>query len=215
MITRLWLGTRRDGLDLAGFSAHWHDVHGAYGLAIPGLRAYVQNHLLADPSPLDHPWFDGCSELDFDDVAAMADAFASPQLAAADQDERAFADPARFGVVVTERRLLTGSATADTPARLLLFVRGHGAEDRDAARETAATLLTDRAGEVGAVRTELLVAVDDAPQPQAADHVHSLWFPAIDALRAGAGDWLAIVRAADPSGTVDRWPALVAPRRLR
>lgn len=211
MITRLWLGTRRDGLDRAAFSAHWHDVHGSYGLAIPGLRAYVQNHLLDDASPLGHPWFDGCSELDFDDVPAMVAAFASPELDAADADERAFADPDRFGVVVTERHLLVGSLTADTPARFLLFVRGPGSDERDA----AATLLTDRAEEVGAVRAELLVAVADAPQPQSADHVHSLWFPTIDALRAGAPEWLAIVRESDPSGSVERWPAMVAPRRLR
>lgn len=214
MITRLWLGTRRDGLDLARFSAHWHDVHGAYGLAIPGLRAYVQNHLLADPSPLDHPWFDGCSELDFDDVAAMVDAFASPELAAADEDERAFADPARFGVVVTERRHLVGDPTVDTPARLLLFVAGLPAAERDRACDASASLVTERAAEAQVVRAELLVAVDDAPQPQAADHVLSLWFPTVADLRAAVPGWLAAGDEALPP-TGERWVALAGPRRLR
>ena len=214
MITRLWLGTRRDGLDRAAFSAHWHDGHGSYGLAIPGLRAYVQNHLLDDASPLGHPWFDGCSELDFDDVAAMVAAFASPELAAADADERAFADPDRFGVVVTARHHLAGDAVADAPARLLLFVTDLPAAERDGANDASATLLATRAEAAGAVRAELLVAVDDAPQPQAADHVQSLWFPSVAALRAAVPGWLTAAEAALPAAG-ERWVALAAPRRLR
>lgn len=215
MITRLWLGTRRDGLDRAAFSAHWHDVHGAFGLAIPGLHAYVQNHLLADPSPLSHPWFDGCSELDFADVPTMVTAFASPELAAADVDERAFADPDRFGVVVTARRHLVGDASRDTPARLLLFVGPPADGPTEVARRASATLLADHAAAVGAVRAEVLVAVDGAPEPQAADHVQSLWFADVAALRAAADDWTAMVAGVGPLSASERWPALVGPRRMR
>jgi len=215
VITRLWFGTRRDGLDLPAFSAHWHDVHGPFGLAIPGLRAYVQNHLLPDPSPLSPPWFDGCSELDFTDVPAMVAAFASPELAAADADERAFADPDRFGVVVTVRRHLAGEASRDTPARLLVVVGPPEDGATEAARRASAALLADHAIDVGAIRAELLVAVDGAPEAQAADHVQSLWFPDVAALRAAAGDWTARIARVDALQRLDRWPALVGPRRMR
>ncbi|MFP4312611.1 MAG: EthD domain-containing protein, partial [Nitriliruptoraceae bacterium] len=80
MITRFWLGRRRDSLSRPAFSAHWFGVHAAYGLALPGPRAYVQNHRLPRTAGTTPPTFDCCSELDFDDVDAMRTAFRSPQI---------------------------------------------------------------------------------------------------------------------------------------
>ncbi len=220
MITRFWLGTRREGLSREEFSDHWRGVHAAFGRAIPGLRAYVQNHLVEDPAPgqqppVAQPWFDGCSELDFDDVAAMTSAFASPELVAADRDELAFADPDRFGVVVTVRHPVVGDAAGDTSARLLLFVTDVAPEDRDAARERSRELVATGALGSGAARGELLVAVDDAPQVQAADHVQSLWFTSVDALHAAGPRWVAECEDALGSLSGARWVALVRPVRIR
>jgi uncharacterized protein (TIGR02118 family) len=215
VITRFWLGTRRAGLTRTEFSAHWHDVHGPFGLALPGLRAYVQNHRLADPSPLTPPLFDGCSELDFDDVAAMRAAFASPALAEADADERAFADPDRFDVVVTRRHVLTGAGAPDTDARLLCFVRAGGRSSRAELAEAAHGVAADLADRAGAVRSELLVAVDDAPEPQACDLVLSLWFPTRADLLAAAPGWADASAEALRGLAFGREIALVGPRRLR
>jgi hypothetical protein len=159
--------------------------------------------------------FDGCSELDFDDVAAMQAAFASPQLAAADDDERAFADPDRFGVVVTERQSLFGAAEPDTDARLLCFVR---ANPRRTRAELAAAVHEDAAGQAraaGAVRAELLLALDATPEPQACDLVLSLWFPDRATLLAAAPDWAAASAESLAGFGFGREIALVRPRRLR
>lgn len=215
MITRLWLGNRRAGLTREAFNEHWYAVHGPYGLAIPGLRAYVQNHRLPEPSPLPAPVLDGCSELDFDDVAAMRSAFASPELAAADDDERAFADIERFAVVVTERRVLLGADEPDTPARSLMFVRVNARRTRAELAERAEPLVVDEARRTGAVRAELLVAVDDAPEPQGCDAVLSLWYPTRARLVEEAPGWAARSAEALAGSALGREMALVGPRRLR
>lgn len=215
MITRFWLGRRRDGLSRPAFSAHWHGVHGAFGLALPGLRAYVQNHRLPITAGTTPPSFDGCSELDFDDIAAMQAAFRSPAAEAADRDEWCFADPDRFGVVVSTRQVLLGEDVADTPARLLCFVRGVPGRPRAALHDAVlATAVADGSG-AGAVRVEVLTAIDDAPEPQAADLVVSLWFPSVPVLSAGVSGWAAATSDALAGLACGRETALVHPRRLR
>ncbi len=220
MITRFWLGARRPGLTLAQFSDHWHGVHGRLGLALPGLRAYVQNHPLSgtrptDASPLIPPVFDGCSELDFDDLEAMRSAFASPAVAAADEDELLFADPDRFAIVVTERRTLLGASESDTPARSLTFVRVNPRRTRAELVDRVERLVAEEAGQAGAVRAEVLVALDDTPEPQACDAVLSLWFPNRTDLLAAAPTWATRCGEALVGLAFGRETALVEPRRMR
>jgi uncharacterized protein (TIGR02118 family) len=215
VITRFWLGTRRSGLSRAAFSEHWYRIHGPYGLALPGLRAYVQNHLLEDVAGLPAPVFDGCSELDFDDVAAMQAAFTSPEMEEADRDERAFADPDRFGVVVTERRVLFGAPALDTDARLLCFVRANPRCSRSQLVEAVQRVTADQAERASAVRAELLVAVEEAPEPQACDLVVSLWFPSLSALVGAARSWDTASAEALRGLAFGREIAPVRPRRLR
>ncbi len=215
MITRFWLGTRRPGTSRKAFSEHWYRTHAPYGLALPGLRAYVQNHLLADRSALTPPVFDGCSELDFDDLAAMQAAFASPQIEEADRDERAFADPDRFGVVVAERQVLFGGSTADTDARLLCFVRANPRRTRAQLTDTVQDVAAGQAERAGAVRAEVLVAVEDPAEPQACDVVVSLWFPTRAALLTAASTWAAASSEALTGLAFGRETVLVQPRRLR
>lgn len=215
MITRFWLGRRRAGTTRAAFSEHWYRTHAAYGLALPGLRAYVQNHLVADRTTLTPPVFDGCSELDFDDLAAMQAAFVSPQIEEADRDERVFADPDRFGVVVTERRPLFGGLAPDTDARLLCFVRANPRSTRAQLVVVVEGVAADHARHTGAVRAELLVAIEEVPEPQACDLVVSLWFPTPDDLVTAAASWAVTSADALTGVAFGREIAMVRPRRLR
>jgi uncharacterized protein (TIGR02118 family) len=215
VITRFWLGTRRSGLSRAAFSEHWYRIHGPYGLALPGLRAYVQNHLLDDVAGVPAPTFDGCSELDFDDVPAMQAAFTSLEMEEADRDERAFADPDRFSIVVAERRVLFGAEVPDSDARLLCFVRANPRCSRSELVETVEGVIADQAERANAVRAELLVAVDEAPAPQACDLVVSLWFAAQPTMLEAAPGWSTASSEALAGYASGRETVLVRPRRLR
>ncbi len=76
------------------FRNYFRDVHGAMARKIPGLRRYVQNHVVADPTRKPPGWH-AIAELYFDDFEAMQVAWSTPEGEAATSDLAAFADPAR------------------------------------------------------------------------------------------------------------------------
>ena len=83
MIKSLSLLTRRPELTHDEFVRHWIEIHAPLAHAVPGLRRYVQNHIVGARSRPDIPdtdvSVDGIAELWFDDRAAMERANASPE----------------------------------------------------------------------------------------------------------------------------------------
>lgn len=67
---------RRPDLSGEAFLANLRDEHGPMAERIPGLRRYVQNHVMPD-STRTHPGWDAVVELYWDDRAAMEAAWAS------------------------------------------------------------------------------------------------------------------------------------------
>lgn len=63
---------RKQDMSRDDFRAYWRDVHGPIGARMPGVRKYVQNHVLADGAP-----FDGIAEMWFDSLADIQAAFTS------------------------------------------------------------------------------------------------------------------------------------------
>lgn len=63
---------KRADLSREDFARHWREVHGPIAQRLPGLRRYVQNHLIGDGAAAD-----GVAELWFDSADAMQAAFAS------------------------------------------------------------------------------------------------------------------------------------------
>src|ERR1700744_112701 len=50
MIAAISLMRQRDDVTLSAFRRHWLDVHGPLVCAFPGLRHYVQHHVIASPA---------------------------------------------------------------------------------------------------------------------------------------------------------------------
>ncbi|MGH7304107.1 MAG: EthD domain-containing protein [Candidatus Rokuibacteriota bacterium] len=94
MIKSVSLLTRRPGMTHAQFVKHWVEVHAPLALAVPGLRRYVQSHIVEERTRPDIPAteveVDGIAELWYDDRDVMARAHASPEAKAL------FADGALF-----------------------------------------------------------------------------------------------------------------------
>jgi uncharacterized protein (TIGR02118 family) len=83
VIKSIGLLTRKDGLSHEDFVKHWFGVHGPLAHAVPGVRRYVQSHILEERIRPDIPTtqveIDGIAELWYDDRAAMARANATPE----------------------------------------------------------------------------------------------------------------------------------------
>jgi uncharacterized protein (TIGR02118 family) len=94
MIKSLSLLTRRDGLTHAQFMKHWVESHAPLAHAVPGLRRYVQSHIVEERRRPDIPAtdveIDGVAELWFDDHDAMLRAFATPEAKALHADGALF-----------------------------------------------------------------------------------------------------------------------------
>ena len=83
MIKSLSLLTRRPELSHDAFVRHWIEIHAPLAHAVPGVKRYVQNHIVDERRRPDiattEVAVDGVAELWFDDRAAMDRANASPE----------------------------------------------------------------------------------------------------------------------------------------
>jgi uncharacterized protein (TIGR02118 family) len=84
MIKVLGLLTRQPHLTHEQFVEHWLNTHGPLALAVPGIRRYVQSHIVGTRTRPDIPEtdvdVDGIAELWYDDLDSMQRAAASPEM---------------------------------------------------------------------------------------------------------------------------------------
>jgi uncharacterized protein (TIGR02118 family) len=94
VIKSISLLTRKEGMTHEQFVRHWYDVHAPLARAVPGLRRYVQSHILEERKRPDIPstdvTVDGIAELWYDDRDAMGRAVATPQAKALFDDGALF-----------------------------------------------------------------------------------------------------------------------------
>src|SRR5262249_4548700 len=154
---------------------------------LAGLRSYVQNHaILSDGRPLlPYPGFDACSEIAFDSLEAMDAAFESDHYRQnVTADEHVLIDKSRFGLLLTERRVLDGGEPGEGAVKLMTFVTADRNAGADALAEALAGPYRAAAAAAGPLRHEQLIVIpgshDWRLQPPA-DAVDVLWF-------AGAGE---------------------------
>ena len=83
MIKSIGLLTRKDGLTHEDFVKHWLEVHAPLAHAVPGVRRYVQSHVVEERRRPDIPTteveIDGIAELWYDDRAAVFAARSGPR----------------------------------------------------------------------------------------------------------------------------------------
>jgi uncharacterized protein (TIGR02118 family) len=106
MIKSLSLLTRKPGLTHEQFVKHWLEIHGPLARTVPGLRRYVQTHILEERKRPDIPStdveIDGVAELWYDDRESMLTALATPEAKALYADGALFIG--RIKSYVTEEK---------------------------------------------------------------------------------------------------------------
>ena len=92
MIKVVGLLTRRPELTHEQFVKHWLEIHGPLAHAVPGVRRYVQSHIVGTRTRPDIPEtdveVDGIAELSYNDEAALARAAALARDEAANRRRR-------------------------------------------------------------------------------------------------------------------------------
>lgn len=99
MVKAVILISRQEGTSPEQFRQHFDEQHQPLVAKLPGLRKLVVNHVLPDPNG-PPPAYDAVAEDWFDDPAAMAAAFASPEGQAVLADAQNFLDLSRLQLLV-------------------------------------------------------------------------------------------------------------------
>ncbi|MDP9236825.1 MAG: EthD family reductase [Chloroflexota bacterium] len=101
MVKLIYCISKKPEMTVAEFQAYWRGTHAPIAGAIPGLRRYVQCHVVPETYTRQTPPYDGAAELWFDDLDALRAAMQTPELQAALEDERNFIDHSRVASFVT------------------------------------------------------------------------------------------------------------------
>ena len=96
---------RRADLSVEQFQAVLRGDHAAMAERLPGLRRYVQNHVVPDSSR-PHPGWDAIVELSWDDRASMEVAWATPEGQRSTAHLEEFADLSRSTWSIVQEEVL-------------------------------------------------------------------------------------------------------------
>ena len=101
--------TRKPGMPVSDFQAHWRDVHGPLASAIPVIRRYVQSHARPEEyADGRRPTWDGFALTWFDGTDAMRQSAVLPEYTAVRADEPNFLAPGAAPVVITKEYVIIG-----------------------------------------------------------------------------------------------------------
>ena len=82
MVKTIFQLKRKPGMSLADFRKYWIEVHGPIVCKLPGLRRYVQCHLVDAAYNYAEPKWDGVAQLWVDDTTALQQMLASREFTA-------------------------------------------------------------------------------------------------------------------------------------
>ena len=204
------MAARAPGLDCEAFQAHWRFEHAGLAGQLPGLRSYVQNHAILEHGRplLPYPGFDACSELQFDDLAAMDAAFSSELYrSAVVADEHSLIDKSRFVFLLSERRVLDDGDPGDG-VKLLTLLRTCPGSTAERLRDVLGGPYREAVATARPLRHEQLLELPGAHEgrrPAACDAIDLLWFrtpeQALEFLRSAESDRAGLELAGVAFGT--------------
>ena len=125
MVKVLTLINRKAGIPVGEFQHYWLTRHPLVVTRLPGIRRYVQSHVLPETYATREPVYDGMAEVwadDTDSLRAMTKSAVHPDLVA---DEERFIDRARMAIIVTDDHVVKEGPEAGVKA-IELFTRRSG-----------------------------------------------------------------------------------------
>lgn len=181
---------RKPGMSVEAFQEHWRTTHANIIIGLPGIRRYVQNHVLPSAYRKGEPPYDAVAESSFDDTKAMKDLAKSADYAKVLADEPNFIDGPTMGSIITEEHVITdGPAPAAALKTVDLVTRKQGMPideffrywREDHGRMCAAATAMRRY-----VQNHTRRSIYDSGRTPAYDGAAMAWYDSMDALRAAA-----------------------------
>jgi uncharacterized protein (TIGR02118 family) len=192
MVKVLTFITRKAGMPVDEFQQYWRTRHPDAVTKLPGIRRYVQSHVLPTAYAKGEPVHDGIAEVWADDTDAFRAMTKSPAHPALIADEERFIDRSRMGVIVTEDQVVEGFGVLGAGAlkAIEFFTRTPGMSVDDFQRHWRATHAA-LAAKVPGVRRYVISATRPSAytggRTPAYDGAALMWFESGDALKAATG----------------------------
>jgi uncharacterized protein (TIGR02118 family) len=189
MVKVLTFINRKAGMPVDEFQEYWRTRHPLVVTRLPGIRRYVQSHVLPETYAKREPVYDGLAEVwadDTDSLRAMTKSAVHPDLIA---DEARFIDRARMAILVTDEHVAKEGPTDGVKA-IELFTRKADVAIgtfqqhwRDAHAALAARVPGVRRYVASATRARAYAA----GRTPSYDGAALMWFDSKEALTAAAG----------------------------
>jgi uncharacterized protein (TIGR02118 family) len=190
MVTMLIFFKRKPGMTVEAFQDHWRTVHAGIIARLPGIRRYVQNHVLISSYRKSEPAYDAVAESSFDDTRAMKALAGTPEYAAVLADEPNFIDRSTMQSIITDEHVVVDRpAPVDGIKSITLMTRKDGMPIdafRDYWRDVHGPLCVAASAMRRYVQNPTRRSIYDSGRTPAFDGAALAWFDSIDALRAAA-----------------------------
>ena len=187
MVKVLTFLSRKAGMPVEEFQAYWRTRHPDAVTRLPGIRRYVQSHVLPAMYAKGEPLHDGIAEVWAEDTDALRAMTRSPVHAELQADEARFIDRARMEFIVTEDHVVTDGPVpvgAVKAVELLSRKPGLAVEAFQDHWRAHAALAARIPGLRRYVVSATRAAAYGAGRSPAYDGAALLWFDSMEALRA-------------------------------
>ena len=123
MVKVLTFIKRKSGMPVDEFQTYWRTRHPEAVTRLPGIRRYVQSHVLPSAYTKGEPVHDGIAEVWADDTYALRAMTQSPAHPDLIIDEARFIDRSRMGFIVTEEHVVKDGAVGPDAVKAVEFFR--------------------------------------------------------------------------------------------
>ena len=191
MVKVLTFITRKAGMPVDEFQTYWRTRHPDVVTRLPGIRRYVQSHVLPESYAKREPVHDGIAEVWADDTDAFRAMTKSPVHADVVADEAKFIDRAKMGVIVTEDTVARDGGPGASALKGVEFFTRKPELSVEAFqqhwRTTHAALATRIPGVQRYVVSATRPSAYAAGRTPAYDGVALMWFESPEAMKSAAG----------------------------
>lgn len=181
---------RKPGMSVEDFQQHWRTTHADIIVKLPGIKRYVQSHVLASAYRKGEPVYDGVAESYFESTQAMKDLAKTPFYAAVLADEPNFIDRPGMGSIITDEYIVKDLAPPKNALKTIDLVNRKAGMSVDEFqkywRETHGPLSQAASAMRRYVQDHTRRGIYDSGRTPPYDGVAMAWFDSIDALRAAA-----------------------------
>jgi uncharacterized protein (TIGR02118 family) len=188
MVKVLTFITRKAGMPVDEFQRYWRTEHPKAVTKLPGIRRYVQSHVLPSAYAKGEPVHDGIAEVWADDTDAFRAMTKSPAHPALIEDEARFIDRSKMGIIVTDdTEVVNGGGSLKA---VEFFTRKPGMSVDDFQRywkTTHASLAAKVPGVQRYVVSATRPSAYGSGRTPAYDGAALMWFSSSDALKSAGG----------------------------